>query len=1096
MAAETITVLFTDLVGSTELLSRVGDVIADELRREHFTLLRQALTEHDGREIKNLGDGLMVVFDGTAAAVGAAVAMQQAMAARPSSAEPLAVKIGISAGDAEAEEGDYFGVPVVEAARLCARAGGGEILTTVMVRLLARSRSAAEFELVGDLELKGLEEPVETWRVPWAPAPESGSVDRPPLPARITTTAGGAFVGRREEQERLAAVWKVVDAGECRVMLLGGEPGMGKTTLASRFAATVYDNGATVVYGRCDEDLGIPYQPWIELLRQLVVAAPDEMLAAHAAERGAHLARLVPELSRRTGVEPPQTADNDSERFVLFGCITDLLSRWTVEAPLLLVLDDLHWADRSTLQLLRHVANADGLRRVGMLGTYRDSEITAGHPLTDLLAALHREGGGDRIVMRGLDDRDVLELLEQIAGHEMDDAGVALRDAILTETAGNPFFTVEILRHLSEAGAIYQREDGRWVSDLDLRAAGLPISVREVIGRRIATLGDDTARLLALGSVIGRDFDVALLAAVAETSEDDVIDVCDDAVTAAILATTDDPDRYSFAHALIEHTLYDGLSPARRARAHRAVAQALEQARDADLRAGELAYHWSQAVQQTDLTKALHYAKLAGARALDQMAPDDAIGWYVQALELLDRNDAPEPRERVEILIGLGEAQRQSGVADYRDNLLEASRLADALDEVDLLVTAVLANNRGMMSETHHADVERIALIDRALERIDPARAIDRARLLALACLERIYAGSFEERFALAEQAIAAARAADDPDVLVSTMIFCADGIFGPVTRELRRSWVAEAGPLAGSLTNPTTRYLVQNWTRYTVPEWADAEAVREADRRANEAIAKVPQAAMRWNNAFHQVWQETVWGDLAEAERLLDASLGLGLENGEPDAMTMYGAQLMNIRDFQGRLDELVPLVEDAILDAPTMGYQSLLAKALAYHGREPEALVLLDGDFAGVLDSMMYGYNWATMVSLWAEAAARVGHGPAAELLHEQLAPFSDHIVSSSALMRLSVAHYLGLLDHSLGRLDDADARFREAMALHERFGSQLFVVHTKAAWAALLADRNRGDDRDRAIAMAEAALTAAIAGGYGYVESDARTVLERLR
>ena len=347
MAAETITVLFTDLVGSTDLLSRVGEATADELRREHFALLRAALAEHGGREIKNLGDGLMVVFEGTAAAVSAAVAMQQAITGRSASAEPLSVKIGIAAGDAEAEDGDYFGLPVVEAARLCARVGGGEILTTVMVRMLARSRSTAVLELVGDLELKGLDEPVETWRVQWAPLERT--VDRPPLPARLAAAAGGAFVGRDDEQERLAAAWKAVTAGERRVMLLGGEPGIGKTTLSSRFAAGVYEDGATVVYGRCDEDLGIPYQPWIEALRQLVAAAPDALLAAHVADRGAHLARLVPDLARRVGMEVPAATDPDSERFVLFGCITDLLARWAADAPLLIVVDDLHWADRSTL---------------------------------------------------------------------------------------------------------------------------------------------------------------------------------------------------------------------------------------------------------------------------------------------------------------------------------------------------------------------------------------------------------------------------------------------------------------------------------------------------------------------------------------------------------------------------------------------------------------------------------------------------------------------------------------------------------------------------------------------------------------------------
>src|SRR6476659_7642744 len=359
-------------------------------------------------------------------------------------------------------------------------------------------------------------------------------------------------------------------------MLLAGEPGIGKTTLAARFACAVYDGGAGVVYGRCDEDLGIPYQPWIEVLTQLVRDAPDPVLAAHVADRGGHLARVVPELARRLSVEVPVGGDADTERFVLFGCVVDLLARVAGEYPVLVVLDDLHWADRGSVQLLRHVVASDEAMRVGVLGTFRESDITTDHPLADFLAALHRENRGVRIALRGFDDDDLLHLLERVAGHEMDEQGVALRDALLAETAGNPFFVAEILRHLAETGAIYQQDDGRWVADSDLPAVGLPVSVREVVGRRLAGLGPDTQRILALGAVIGRDFDVPLLAAVAQTDEDPLIDLCDAAVDAAVLQATDDPDRYTFAHALIEHTLYDGLSLARRARAQKAVAEQLE----------------------------------------------------------------------------------------------------------------------------------------------------------------------------------------------------------------------------------------------------------------------------------------------------------------------------------------------------------------------------------------------------------------------------------------------------------------------------------------------------------------------------------------
>ena len=609
MAAETITVLFTDLVGSTELLSRVGEASAEELRREHFGLLRAAMSANGGREVKNLGDGLMVVFDGVASALGAAVAMQQAITARPAESEPLSIKIGISVGDADVDDDDYFGLPVVEAARLCAKAQGGEILTTEFVRMLAKSRSDVELESVGALELKGLDEPVETYRVRWAPI--ARSEQRPPLPQRLASSVSANFVGREAEVAELAAAWKAIAAaGERRVMLLSGEPGIGKTTLSARFACSVFEQGGAVVYGRCDEDLGIPYQPWIEALTQIVRSVPEPVLAAHVADRGGHLARVVPELARRVSVEVSAGGDADTERFVLFGCVVDLLARASGEYPVLLVLDDLHWADRGSVQLLRHVVSSDEAMRVGVLGTFRDSDITTDHPLADFLAVLHRENRGLRIALRGFDDDDLLHLLETVAGHEMDDHGVALRDALLAETAGNPFFVAEILRHLADTGAIYPQDDGRWVADSDLRAGGLPVSVREVVGRRLAGLGPDTERVLGLGSVIGRDFDIPLLAAVAQMNEDTVIDLCDAAVGAAVLQSTDDPDRYTFAHALIEHTLYDGLSPARRSRAHKAVAEQLETLAgpDGGSRVGELAYHWAEAVQPADTAKAVHYS--------------------------------------------------------------------------------------------------------------------------------------------------------------------------------------------------------------------------------------------------------------------------------------------------------------------------------------------------------------------------------------------------------------------------------------------------------------------------------------------------------
>jgi len=1094
---QTVTIVFTDLVGSTALLSRQGEERAAELRREHFGVLRDAIDRTGCREVKNLGDGLMIVADSAARGAACAVKIQQAFDTRNRRAdEPLLVRVGVSLGDVDVDEGDYFGVPVVEAARLCARAVGGEVLVADVVRQLLGSRSGLVFEPVGPLELKGLDQPLETSRVAWVPV--DPMEERPPFPARLEAARSETFVGRSAESERLADTWKgVVGDGRLRATLLAGEPGIGKTTLAARFASDAYEQGAVVLYGRCDEDLGIPYQPWIEALGQLVEGVSETVVASHVAERGPHLARLVPQLAKRVPVDLPAPQDPDSERFVLFGCIADLLARASVEHPVLVVLDDLHWADRPSLQLLRHLHTTETPMRVGVLGTFRDSDVAAGDPLSDLLAALHRDGGAERIALSGLSDLDLLALLESVAGHDMDEEGIALRDALLGETAGNPFFVGEMVRHLVETGVIHQRDDGRWVAGADLRAVGLPVSVREVVGRRLARLGADTERVLALASVIGRDFDLALLATVAHADEDSLIDLCDAAVANRVLQTTDRTDHYTFAHALIEHTLYDGLSPARRARAHSAVGEALENQIGADSadRTGELAYHWAAAVQPANSTKAVRYAQLAGGRALDQLAPDEAVRWYAQALDLLDGASPAGDRQRAELLVGLGEAQRQCGISEHRETLLEAARLADSVDDVDLLVRAVLNNNRGFSSLIGGVDHERIAAIERALARVGEAPTAERARLLALATAERLVLDDLAERVALAEKAVAVARDVGDPATFAFTVQRTLLSIHHPSTLALRVAWIDEMLAIAHEVLELSVLYYQHNYAWITALERGDGAALDAHLGRGAEIAARVPHSTLRWTLTFNQAWVTGLRGDLAEFERLAEAALSFATEKGEPDAFSIYAAQLANVRTHQGRLHELVPLIEQSLAETPTLGvYRAVLANAKARAGMVEEARQMLDEDRADGFQ-VAKDYAWSAAMVSWVEAASIVGSVDAAPHLRAQIHPYHDQVTCFEAGFHTALCHCLGLLDHLERRYDDAERWFIEALEIHQRVRSPILVAKTQAAWAAMLADRDRGDDHSRARTMAQAALDAAVSGGYGYVEKDTRLVLERL-
>ncbi|MGH9035300.1 MAG: AAA family ATPase, partial [Acidimicrobiia bacterium] len=343
----TATVLFTDLVGSTDLLSRLGEAAYDEVRRAHFATLRDALMRHNGEEVKTLGDGVLAVFGSASDAVAGAVDIQRHVD-RESRAgpAPLSIRVGLALGDVVFEEEDVFGAPVVEAARLVAMAAPGQILAAAAVRWAGGSRSGASFIDGGLLDLKGLPEPVPTCEVLWAAAPEASV----PIPAALCGR-GRIFVGREGELGHLRQRWKDVEAGERHVVFMGGEPGVGKTRLATELARGLYDDGALVLAGRCDEELGVPYQPFVEALRHYVRHAAEPRLGRH----GGELARLVPELGDVPGLAAPLRSDPETERYRLFDAVAAWLAALSGEEPVQLVLDDLQWAAKPTLLLLRHV---------------------------------------------------------------------------------------------------------------------------------------------------------------------------------------------------------------------------------------------------------------------------------------------------------------------------------------------------------------------------------------------------------------------------------------------------------------------------------------------------------------------------------------------------------------------------------------------------------------------------------------------------------------------------------------------------------------------------------------------------------------------
>ncbi len=664
-----VTILFTDLVGSTELLARAGDEEAQRIFRAHHDLLAAAATAHGGEEVKWLGDGLMVAFASAADAVRCAIAMQQD-GRRPVHGEHLAIRVGLNAGETLKDASDYFGLPVVVARRLCDRAEVGQILCADVVAGLLMGRPDFGFSELGKLELKGVPQAVSAFAVHY----ETGGAEF--VPSRLP------FVGREGELQRLRVRWAEAAAGRGGLVLVAGEPGIGKTRLVEELAERAVGDGGEVLWGHCFEGEWMP--PWsafAEVLETLALTADGDELRADLGTGGPPLAQLEPALRKRL----PDLGDAvplspQEERYRLLDSLTRLIVARAARSPVLLGLDDLHWADQGTIDALRHLARQASGHALLMVGTYRDAETGKDHPLSLALGALRREAEYERVSLDGLPAEAVGALLGILAEHEVPEtfAGV-----LATGTDGNPFFIRELLRHLIDEGKIFREPDGHWTAQVPVDELGIPEGVREVVERRLARLSSGAGRFLGAACAFEGPFRLDVVAAAAGLSENDALDAVDEALAAQLLAPaggTGGSDTYAFAHALIRHTLYAGLSPSRQVRLHRQVAEALAGAAGAHPEAatsGEIAaqYHRSRSLPGAErgadaaLAAAVH-AETTGGQA-------EAAHFLHLALDLIGDGD---PR-RARILARLGLALISSLALDQGADV--AARAGEAIAETE-----------------------------------------------------------------------------------------------------------------------------------------------------------------------------------------------------------------------------------------------------------------------------------------------------------------------------------------------------------------------------------------------------------------------------
>ncbi len=919
-----------------------------------------------------------------------------------------------------------------------------------------------------------------------------------PLPAPVHAVAPLAYVGRADEHATIRRCWQAACTGARQALLIAGEPGIGKTRFAFHAVSEFHEGGALVMIGRCPEELTVPYGPWIQALSPFVEHADETLLAGYLERYGGELARILPALSRRVPqAPPPRQSDPESERYLLFSAVVGLLEQAGALAPLVVLIDDLHWADTTTLALFKHVVAETSALRLLVLATYRDSDLFPEHPLSALLADLRREHGIERLALPGLGPDDILSLLREtgIPPEEARDGELA-RDLVL-ETGGNAFFVGEMLRHLAEAGTT---DDGADASSSKARATrprlqalGLPQSVREVVRRRVSRLGPQCRDALTYASVIGSRFDLNVLERVAQIDADELIELLDGAVQAALVQERGDRvGSFMFAHDLIHHALYEDVGPTRRTRLHRRVAEALEElgGENAGERIEELARHWL-ASSPPDFDRSVAYAVRAGEHALAQLAPGEAVRWFEQAVRTLDGSPSAAEDERCELMICLGEAQRQAGHAAFRETFLAAARLAEEIGDVARMARAAMANSRGFASAFGAVDAERLTVLDRAaaLNRAgDPAT---RARLLSLQAMELQFDPDYERRWTLADEALALAREAGDERVLPYVLRDHFHATWSVETLDERRRTAEEMRELAARADDPL------------VPIWALDRSVHVAVESGNltEALATLSrlrqrteglgQPGLRWHATYYAAGLAHLRGELAESERLAEAGARLGEEAAEPDTAFIAFGQICMVRVEQARGAEVVDVLEQAAANYPAVpAYEAAYAAVLCDLGRVRDAAQLLERWTERGFDQLPRDQVYSTALALWAKVAADVASEQAAAALYELILPWRDQLAWSGASGYGSAEHYLGRLAGTLGATDRARNHFVAASRVHETQGVKAWEARNLCAWAhCLLATGETAEG----VAVAERALDLASSNGYELSALRARELLQ---
>ena len=893
----------------------------------------------------------------------------------------------------------------------------------------------------------------------------------------IESAASAAFVDREYELGALREAWSSAKAGRRVLTLVAGEPGIGKTALTAELARRVHSDGGLVLYGRWDEHVLAPYQAFREALDDYSRACPDAVLRQDLAGLAEEIARLCPEPAHRIGASAgPAQAAAEAERFRLFESLDTWIRRIAARHPVLLVLDDLQWADQPSLLLLQHLMRAR--RSTPLLATamYRDVGPERSEFAT-ALPSLSRDIDCRRFVLRGLEHDAVTVLLEDAVGRPFGERESLMVAQLEFETGGNPFFLLEMASHLTEVGAF-----DRDVVRLGETPAEIPQSIRDMIRSRLRRLPDRCVETLAVASLIGERFDAALLASAASLTEAATVDLLEEAARAGVIAEIDvaeihdEPDCWRFSHSLTRRVTSEELSRGHRALLHQQIGQTLESR--PGVSPAELAHHFGAAAGRGSAQQAVRYGRLAGQRALREVAAEVAVRHFRRALELLDRFGPDDQALRCELLLELADAHDRAGEYPARDErFAEAAEVARRLESDELFARATLGYG-GILPAAVRPDPRAQALLEEALKRLGEQDNGARATVLARLAHWLHNVRRYPERLELSDRSVAMARAAADPRTLATVL--------------LHRCWALDGPDDVGDALTVATEIL------HIGAELDDAELkleglrIRLAAQFENGEYSAAVQTAHDMKALAEEVrhpefmrlasmWDIAVAsleGRYKEAEELA-GELARRLDQiGHSQAALIAIAQRASWQLLQGDATEYITLFEAlSVAEPANLAWPAITAWSLAEAGAHDRAAELLRQTEPASAADADKNYLWWAVIVGFSAAVDLVEDRRWAQALYDLAAPYAGSNCTLGVASFLGAAdHWLGVLAGTAGRFTEAIAHLEAALARHREMGARPWTALTEEAYGHVLSLRGQAADAEQAGSLTESALRAA--------------------